>query len=167
MTDLEALDIKERLQKMEKQTRRIKVVGFVGSIVLVAALLIGQAFPKSRTVEAEKFILRDADGKVRAELGMKNDLLGFVMLDKNDVCRVSIGLEPTTGSAIMGFHDKNGQPCILLGASAGGSRMLLFKDNDGKKRAFLGLASNGMPMMVLLDEKEKIIFEIPVALPKK
>ena len=63
----QALDssvLMERLEKLEKQNRRLKQVGAVALVLAASILLMGQA-PARRTVEANEFILKDASGNVR------------------------------------------------------------------------------------------------------
>jgi hypothetical protein len=59
-----------RLDRLEAQNRRLKRAG-VGALVIAAAvLLMGQARPV-RTVEAQNFLLKDANGTVRARLSIE------------------------------------------------------------------------------------------------
>jgi len=57
-----------RLECVEREDRRWKRWGAVGLVGMAAAVLMGQATP-SRVVQAERVVLQDATGKVRAELG--------------------------------------------------------------------------------------------------
>ncbi len=50
----------ERLEKLERQNRRMKQAGAVALVLAAAVLLIGQA-PRTRIVEANEFILKDSD----------------------------------------------------------------------------------------------------------
>src|SRR5215471_4399256 len=53
---------------LERQNRWLMRGGLIGSLLVVAALIMGQA-RTSRTVEAEQFILRDAQGRQRLTIG--------------------------------------------------------------------------------------------------
>jgi hypothetical protein len=59
----------ERLEKLERQNRRLKQVAVVGLALVGTLVLMGQATQKPRTVEADEFILRWPDGEVAATLG--------------------------------------------------------------------------------------------------
>src|SRR5207302_7791352 len=72
---------------------------------------------KPKTVEAERFILRDAAGNVRALLGM--DLEGGTFLHLND----------------------QGRNAIELCVKGDGSRLLAVRDREGDVRAYLSLAA--------------------------
>lgn len=72
-TETPALEaIVERLERLEKRDLRLKRAGFCVLLFVSAVLLTGQARP-FRTMEAERFILRDADGKRRATLAVTAD----------------------------------------------------------------------------------------------
>jgi len=54
--------------KAGTQSRRFKLFGMVGLIVGVCLVVMGQAAPSKKTAEANEFILRDDNGKIRARL---------------------------------------------------------------------------------------------------
>ena len=58
--------VMNRLEKLEKQNRRFKQIGTLALILLGSVLLMGQTSPR-RTIEANRFVLKDANGKSRAE----------------------------------------------------------------------------------------------------
>lgn len=57
-----------RVDRLERENLRLKAVAVVVLVVSVSALLMGSA-TTTKTLEAEEFILRGADGKPRATLG--------------------------------------------------------------------------------------------------
>ena len=60
--------ILKRIDVLERQNRWLVRAGLVASLLAVAAVTMGQA-RTSRTVEAEQFILRDAQGRQRLTIG--------------------------------------------------------------------------------------------------
>lgn len=64
-TEWEALDA--RVNRLEKQNRRLKLGCVAGSLIFACVLTMGEAKVAS-TVEARRFVLRNAKGEVRAEL---------------------------------------------------------------------------------------------------
>jgi hypothetical protein len=62
----------ERLDRLERQIRRLKQAGVVGLVVAGALVpvLMGRACPKSDVVEARQFIVKDTQGKLRVWLGV-------------------------------------------------------------------------------------------------
>src|SRR5262245_38819697 len=66
----EPLDmLTERLERLERENGWWRRAATLALLVTGALALLGQASPRSRVVEAEKFVLKDSDGKVRAVLG--------------------------------------------------------------------------------------------------
>lgn len=86
----ELSEILRRLAKVEQQNRQLKRIG-LGALVLACAMfLMGQAHP-SRIIEAEKFILKDSNGKVRATLGMEfKDRPTFTFIDAKGLPQVAL-----------------------------------------------------------------------------
>jgi len=72
--------IVERLQKVEKENRALKRFGLGFILLIGAAVTMGQARP-SRTAEAEQFVVKDPQGRMRAMLGFSR---GAPMLDFYD-----------------------------------------------------------------------------------
>jgi hypothetical protein len=63
-----------RVERLEKQNRRMKRTGVVAILSAVVLLVSGQAkVDNKKTIEANEFVLKDENGAVRAKLGM-----GFV-----------------------------------------------------------------------------------------
>ena len=58
------------MEKIERQNTTIKLVGLAMLIVASAVVLMGQASPQSRIINADAFVLKDAGGKMRASLRM-------------------------------------------------------------------------------------------------
>ncbi len=86
----ELTDILTRLGRVERENRRLKQVGFVVLVLVGAVLLMGQA-RSNRTVEAEQFILKDANGRMRARLAMeKADRPTLVFTDAKGLQLVSL-----------------------------------------------------------------------------
>ena len=61
-----------RLEKLERQNRGMRQGGSTALVLTAALLLMGQAapkktpFPKTRTVDANEFVLKNSNGKVGA-----------------------------------------------------------------------------------------------------
>src|SRR5262245_59902063 len=66
MTELESLT--SRLQKVERDNRRMKLAGCLTGLIAAALLLMGQARPGHKQLEAQELVLRDSSGRIRALL---------------------------------------------------------------------------------------------------
>jgi hypothetical protein len=60
----------ERLEKLERQNRRLRGVGVLAIGAVGVLVLMGQAGPRSNIVEAQQFIVKDSQGKLRVWLGV-------------------------------------------------------------------------------------------------
>ncbi len=67
----ELAEVVSRLDRVEKENRRMKRAAVGATVLVSSVLLMGQARPNtSKTIEAENFVVKDASGKVRATCGM-------------------------------------------------------------------------------------------------
>ncbi len=150
-------DLAQRVEKLEKANRRLKLAGVLALALVGCLLLLGVASPK-RTVEAEKFLLRDANGKIRASLdvvGLEGPML--FLLDANEDMRVT----PSTGlgGAALRFFDANEKVQVILAAGLEEPTLILTHAN-GKGGALLTVDREG-PKFALLDANGKEIFSAP------
>ena len=135
----EALDLTmaqrvERLERAQRQWRRLAVCAVLG---LVGVGLMGQK-PAPRTVEAERFILRDAAGRIRAELGVDGEQsVALRFRDADNLPRLSIGTE--NGASVLVLNEQGGKVRAGLVTLPQGSPALTLYDTNGKNRAELAL----------------------------
>jgi hypothetical protein len=80
-----------RLEKLERQNKRLRQVGIVSLLLLAVLVVAGVAAP-SRTIEAEKFVLKDVNGKTRAELLSNDAGPDLRLLDENGIIRLSVSI---------------------------------------------------------------------------
>jgi hypothetical protein len=87
---IELQSIVTGLERVEEENRRLKQGVVVLLVFAGAALLMGQGRP-NRTVEAEKFLLKDTNGRVRARLDMEDtDRPTLALLDTRGLRLVSL-----------------------------------------------------------------------------
>jgi hypothetical protein len=116
-------NLSARVEQLERANRRLKWAVFAA---LFAAMLVGCA-RRSNTVEADRFMLRDKQGRVRAEMAMSYDTgpngnPSLVLLDENGKERTSVDAGNLTIS-----HDSLKEFTTI---DAGGLRTW---QDDGKK----------------------------------
>jgi hypothetical protein len=142
--DLEA--VVERLGRVEKQNRRLKVAGIVALVVVGAVGLLAAAAPKPRTIEAERFVLVDRHGE-RAVLAPGQHLLGqgepsfigLTLFDEDGKIRVALGAcenSPENESAVLIFFDADKKPQVTLGVTTDHAELTL-SNNKGEVPVWL------------------------------
>ncbi len=107
-----------RVERVERENRRLKQAGVVALAVIAAIVLMGKATWKlappgkpGKVVGAEQFIVHDARGGVRATLGTLPDgTVRLVLYDRGNPgeTRVILSAGPE-GSPVLSFSDKAGK----------------------------------------------------------
>ena len=96
---MEANDLCERAECLERSTRRWKVKALVLAVTCLVLLLTGFDFPqpnvmKARRVEAQSFVLRDAEGRIRARMAITDDGPRLSFFDEQGNVISSLPLKP-------------------------------------------------------------------------
>ncbi len=118
MVDPTIETLARRLDRVERENRWLKQAGVVTLAVIAAIVLMGQAASKlappgkpGKIVGAEQFIVHDARGGVRAELGtLPNGTVRLVLYDRGNPgeTRVILSAGPESSPALS-FSDKAGK----------------------------------------------------------
>jgi len=148
--------ILQRLEKLERQNRRMKLAGLGALIIAGAILLMGQTSgPRALSeVKANSFLLVDGSGRTRAVLHMmEHGGPGLALYDENGKARAVLGVV-SDGTPVFGLYGANGNMRATLTAFSDGSKLDLF-DANGKTRAGLAVASAGSATLSLFDANEK------------
>lgn len=131
----ESLDIlTQRLDRLERESRGLKLLGIVGLLSIAVVALTGQG-PASagKVIEAEQFILRDASGRVRAELrSSRGGPAGLVLEDSAGRVRAAFTLAADSTPGLL-FLDRTGNPRVTFQLQAPGDAPILWlADKNGK-----------------------------------
>lgn len=87
----ELSSVLSRLEKVERENSRLKRIGLGVLLVIGAALLMGQT-RSNRIIEAEGFVLKDANGRTRGKLSMElSDRPSLTLLDTRGFPVASLG----------------------------------------------------------------------------
>jgi len=159
-----------RLEKLERQNRRMKLAGLGAFVIAGTLLLMGQARPvQPSTIRGNRFVLVDAQGQERAVIEMYKGgpVLALCNANKNpsavlstlsligdlSLCganRQARALDAFSAAGpSLALYDAHGTPRAQLGVSWGYSGLTL-SDVNGKTRAGLHAFSGG-PMLDLYD----------------
>ena len=160
MSRAEDAAIEARIARLEREARRWRRLAGGAVLGLVAIALMGQARPGGRVVEAERFVLRDGNGIVRAELGVDGDhSVARRVKDDTSMPRLTVGVE--NGSSVIVLNDKTGKLTAGLVSLPHGSPALSLYDLNGKTRAELVLLRDGVPALTLSDRDGFLAWKTP------
>jgi hypothetical protein len=131
----------QRLDRLERSSRRLKAMAVVVLLGAAAIVLMGQIPPHRfpRALEAEEFVLRDSRGQARATLGMTQN----------------------PAATLLRIDGDNGKPRTRLIVSNDGTASLEVLDSNERVRVLLGVRENGVPRLWLGNESGKIVWRAP------
>ena len=161
-----------RLDRLERENRRLRRAATAIALGVAAVFLMGQTVPKSPAVETQKLVLKDRGGKIRAILGefSEDEPFGLLVFDAKQRIRTKLGLQED-GSPVLALTDDRGVdrvmlhpalglrvlgdgPSVTLGVNYGNEPALHLNDKDGWTRAALVLTStNTAPILKFLDAR--------------
>jgi hypothetical protein len=109
---LETHDIRDRLEKLERDNRTLKWLGMAAALFAASAVLMAQVRP-NRTIQAERIIVRDSSGRARITIGTPSSS-GYAVDSKSDDPLIWLSDEKGTDRAILGidglrFADEHGR----------------------------------------------------------
>ncbi|MHC4973192.1 MAG: type II secretion system protein GspG [Planctomycetota bacterium] len=143
---------KQRLERLERESRWMRRVGAVAVAVAATVFLIGQGKDKQLPdLEVRSLTVKDKDGKVRVLLGVAPDGSAGLRFMKDGGPRARFGFLPD-GSPGMSLYKKGGDPRARFCIAPDGSLMLGLADKDGTLRVVLGTMSDGSTSMGLADK---------------
>lgn len=153
----------QRLDRVERENRRLKRGGAVVLAVVAAVVLMGQATGDkvAKVLEAESFVVRDSKGALRAILGVwEDDEVRLLLPDRNGKSRAILAVKPD-GSPYLGLYDKDGKRRIGMAVLQDGMLALGLAYTDDKSRAGLSVGPDGSPRLFLADKAGKVIWSAP------
>ncbi len=105
-TDLQM--VVARLEKVERQNRRFKLVGTVLLLIMATAMLLGAVLPKNRTLETQELIIRDKNNKVRTWMRVVEERgPNVALLDEHGKTRFMLDMNGL-GQVAVKFIDPEG-----------------------------------------------------------
>lgn len=149
-----------RLEKIERQNRRLKLAGALLLILGSSLLLMGTFSSPSRTVKAEHFALLDPRGKVRARLSTIGESAALSFHDPHGLTRASLTVGGDGFPGLV-FHDQHGEVRVFLGV-VDGEPILGLRDHSGTQRAMVKLGkADGTPSIFVTDTDGNILWHVP------
>jgi hypothetical protein len=162
----------ERLERLERQNRLLRRAGVVGLFLVGSLLWMGQTRP-ARILEAQKFVLRDANGKRQAEFGQVDGWPALVFLDSAGRISLLLGIESgephvviygtaaeqvvsikrSASGASLSLHDTSGNPRLNLSVGVNGPAVGLLS-KSGEAKSAVGLTPGEEPFIHLFGARE-------------
>ncbi|HTK91311.1 MAG TPA: hypothetical protein VL948_13765 [Verrucomicrobiae bacterium] len=153
MSDSGLSALTQRVDRLERDLRWWKCVAGLGGMLAVAAGLLGQAPAGApvKSVDAERFNLRDAGGNLRALLGTTSDgATSLLLYNATGVNQAGLGVM-ADGSTSVFLANPAGRTVTELTLYRDGTPTLVFRDRNGKTRTLMGTATDGYPFAYFLD----------------
>jgi hypothetical protein len=141
----------QRLARLERENRWMRRLGAVAVAVAAAVFLVGQGKDKPRVVEAQKFVLRDSEGKSRAELSLR---------ERGGVGLASL-LLLRPDAPMLALRDGSGRSRLVLSAADEGATDMLIKDARGNARVLLGVSHRGSGGIEVYAPNGTVIWKAP------
>jgi hypothetical protein len=178
----------QRLEKLERSNRRLKLSGLVVLLGLVAFGLMGQTRPPLQVVEAQEFVVKDAGGVVRARLGASPSAVSLNLSHEGGRASLVVSggrgqgahlavsdsagkikglllLSPETVGLYLSSIDATGpprSPRVVFEVLNQGTGGFAFYDKNGVTRALVGAVSDdGSSLMEVRDASGKPAWKAP------
>ncbi len=156
MTEPTLDTLTQRLDRLERENRRLKVAGAILLLALAAVGAMGQMTPRAvpKVVEAERFVLRDTKGNILAIMGTEASGTSLSLYDQKGKPRAWLGVT-ADGAPVLALFDQNGKDRAGLVLGADGTPALALLDQNGKRRAVLSTLVDGTPGLLFADQNER------------
>lgn len=114
-----SVSLEQRLEKVERENRSLRVLGTVMLLGMAGMLCLGLTSAPSKKIEAEVLVLKSAQNKSQMILDAGVDGPALTILDKNGKLRVNLGVA------------KEGPALDLLDAAESPRAQLMITEDQG------------------------------------
>jgi hypothetical protein len=148
-----------RVDRLERENRRIKRLGLTALVVACLLIALGQARPQQpEVVRATKFVLVDEGGKQRATLGVENGGPALVLEDTRGRGVVLLQVPKIQDKPSLYLSDPQESARVELAMTMNGP-VLHFTDKTGTR---VRLAANELnaPLAAIYDGEGEQLFKV-------
>jgi hypothetical protein len=153
---MEKATLHERIERIEKQNRRLKNTMFFLVLSFLALVVMGaKAGPNDghfRQIIAESISFVDGAGQERMLIGSSEEGAGIKVFNKAGKKVLGIGITGDEGGSGILVNDKEGRPRIGLGLDEGVPSVVMV-DENGKKILAMGGDEKGYGFVVMDDNE--------------
>lgn len=155
MNEVNTTALSERVKRLERQNKLIKLTGIAVILGMAFMLLVGAKEKVPKEIVAESFRVVDTQGRIRAVLFVDQEGPALGLLDERGKLRATIAIDQE--GPLLGLYDKREKTRAELAILQIGPRLSL-SDENGKIRAGLAVIPEG-PALALSDKygKTKVI----------
>jgi hypothetical protein len=162
------MTLEERIERLERQNRRLRAAFGVFVVGAVCVLIAGQAAPvTSRSaspagplllperVRAKRFEVINDAGKPVVTL-MSWEQGGWIETRDNSGRRLFDVSATDDGNGLLSTYNKEGNEAVSLGGVKGGSGLLAIFDGHGRKLLAEGAAEEGSGVIASYNRKQEV-----------
>ena len=152
--------IVSRIERLEEQNRRLKRGALAGLVVIASLGVMGQTQRKNtprvpaptpstvpvkpKNIEAESFILKDANGHVRAELSMSGTGPSLKLRDQGGTALVTLSLnDAAPGGPFLLLSDPQHHAGLSMSVLEGAGSQLSLSGERADIQAHIGVTPDG------------------------
>lgn len=160
-----------RLNHLERQLRWWKLAGCVLVAGLMIAAIAQQTFSKSKAVDAERFVVRDESGSVRAVFGVgvgnsgREESVGLRFASRNGVTRADFFLD-LDGTPFLRLRDSEGKVVVQADVSPNDvPGVVLWRRRAGtngpRPTILVTFGKDDLPTLMLADQRGRVSWKAP------
>lgn len=154
----------KRLERLEHQNRKLRVMAWTASVAVIVLMTVGLApkaanteEPVQESVSTKELSIVDEQGNPRIVMGIDPKIGPVVtVLDKKGDPAVSIGVVDKDGSLAVRLSDKNdkgGTTCATIGVDPECTPVISLNSKDEKATATMVVVDNSTPRLNLEDSE--------------
>jgi len=154
----------KRVERLERKNRNLKSGLLCGLVVVLGIFLIGGTGAGKKVIEAESYVVKDAQGKVQARLGVTVDggpaLTFFDRKGNPRLFMGSLGLGDHYDLG-LGLYDEKGKPRLTFGILEGQFSGFAVSGQDGLEQVTMRVDWKGTPSVIVSDKNGKELWKTP------
>jgi len=150
--------LKQRIDRLEREARRWRVLAFGLLAVWSLVILLGATRGVPDELKARRFVVVDETGTTRGSFSASGKVASLVLTGNTGRRRITLAVLGR-GAPLLMFSDSSGARRLQLAQQPGSDMVhLSIWDRNNKKRALIGVG-NQFSGVVLFDKDGKIIWK--------
>ena len=152
------LETNDRIERLEREVRRLQIGMLVLAVALAATCALGATQGTPDELKLRRLAIMDAEGKERVVASTTPDGIASIQhYDRDGKLRIGIGTAPDGEAGIM-HVDTDGKKRIYASTLPDGRAFLSHFDRDEKRRISQGTRPDGQAGIGINDGKEQFVW---------